>query len=494
MELKEGHPVSMKFAEHFVCTDQSVQDLALPKPETRFCLLELPKECLATVEAGTTWRFQEQSSTDGDTGCAALCTDTATFSVEFLETTNSLFLGAVEARQASGDGAAEGSGAAAPEGNAPPASQGAEGAASLSATCTIFAQCRGQLVLTPANFDAQRVRELLAPSALGQQHRGGDSFVEDPLPRLAMETLEYEVAASPAELRAFLASGPYVQHEGHWRLLPEALEREIIDAALTIITARGWDLQAVDGEDLLQEVQAQLGDAGEASVPSLAVLRKALRGVIAEPAAAEPAAAEPAAAATPSSNGETAPSAAEAKAASGQAVADAATISLDKAKVSQARALQLLREAPAKVRQRFQLPAPPPRAKRPRLGGAARDGPPLHMEEFVAAFKELTGVEETSAEELLKLMGNNVHTDDLEGTVHPLEYASLPQEPKERLKRLFELQTHWRPEAMAALVLPSLEKGVKVDPWLMKWTRTVHVEPEPGKELRMLTKKFSAMR
>jgi len=173
-------------------------------------------------------------------------------------------------------------------------------------------------------------------------------------------------------------------------------------------------------------------------------------------------------------------------------------VALDGAKVRRFRALQLLREPPSQLRDRLQLPAPPPRAKRARLGtggagGGGRDGPALQLEELAAAYREVTGAE-ASAEEVLAIMGDGAYVDEWEGTVHAIDPRMLPQDPIERLKRLFELQSHWRPERIAALIAPALGKGMKPEPWLLKFSRTVHVEIEKGsEEQRMIVKKFAGI-
>ncbi|CAE8619732.1 unnamed protein product, partial [Polarella glacialis] len=255
MALAEGQPVSVFYAPDFAGTDQDVKDLQAPK-ETRWCLLELPKEQLEQLEAGQTFRFQELSGAKGGAGFAALCTNNATFAVEFLENSNTILLGKMDSDESNADAASSG---AAPAGTAAP-------------RCTIFAQCRGQLIVKPEKVDTNKVREVLAPSALGQAQSSAQG--------LSTAALEYEVAASPVELQQLLKVGPYVEVEGVWRLLPAPLEREILDAAITIVTAMGWSHDAVDGEELLREVQNNL-DRGEASVPTLAVLRKALASVMA---------------------------------------------------------------------------------------------------------------------------------------------------------------------------------------------------------------------
>ena len=39
-----GKELAIRYSKDFVSLDQEVSDLTAPKPETRFCLLELPKE------------------------------------------------------------------------------------------------------------------------------------------------------------------------------------------------------------------------------------------------------------------------------------------------------------------------------------------------------------------------------------------------------------------------------------------------------------------
>merc|ERR1712087_727270 len=84
----------------------------------------------------------------------------------------------------------------------------------------------------------------------------------------------YGVAACLDELKKMLADGPYVEINGLWCYIPESLEYEILDAAGSLIIAKGWKAEAVDKEDLFREVQQHLG---EASVPSFEVLQQALR-------------------------------------------------------------------------------------------------------------------------------------------------------------------------------------------------------------------------
>jgi hypothetical protein len=420
------------------------------RPESRFCLLELPTDELEALEAGGKILFKAQS---GPEGFMSLCGESKTYGVEFLENSNSLFVGSVELPEEAAAGASEGAAADSAAGEKPTPKLG---------KCNIFAQVAGQLVVKQANPDAQRVRELLLPTALGQDV----AAKAQAQPGMSLSAIAYESAGSKAELEKLLIEGPYVEVDGVWRYLPPVLEREITDAAVSIVTALGWSEEAVDVEALLREVRQHLGDAGEASVPGSAVLRKAVRGVLAPKPEATDAA---------------------------PAAEDAAVLALDKEKMSRFRALQLLQDSPAQVRSRFQLRAEP-RAKRPRTvagGGGTSLGPALLVSEFVAAYQALTGSEATE-EEVLKIVADRVYVDELEGTIHSIDDTSLPQDPMGRLARLFDLQTHWRPERLAPLVAPSLGKEQKVAVWLMTNSRAVFVEREPGgTEQRMLTRKFA---
>ena len=91
----------------------------------------------------------------------------------------------------------------------------------------------------------------------------------------------------------------------------------------------------------------------------------------------------------------------------------------------------------------------------------------------------------------MKLLGDEAYLDEFESSLHPLDVFSLPQDPKERLKRLFEMQSHWNDGRLAGFITPTLPVGIKVEPWLLKHTRQVFVELTPGKEVRFLTKKFA---
>ncbi|CAJ1354821.1 unnamed protein product [Effrenium voratum] len=424
-------PAVVSYSQDFVSLDQEVKDLTAPKPETRWCLLELPKDQLQALTSGSTFAFRELSGSEAGQGYAALSTADSTFRVEFLENSNTLLLGKVEELDKENAGA---------------------NGANVAGRCTVFAQCRGQLILKPEKPDASKVRELLRPSALGQV-LGTPTFYD-------FLTLQKAVASSSKELVELLRDGPYVEVDGKWRLLPEKLQRQILDTALTIVTAQGWDLKDVDGDALLQEVRQAL-DNGEDSLPSLAVLRKVLVTVEGEKTAAE---VEP----QPAS----------------------CRFHLDQEKVNLFRALQILEEKPQQVREKFDLvPVARPPAKRPRIAGPSPGGNALQLDEFIQVFKDLTSKEVTK-DELLKMLALRAYVDEFEGTIHALDASMLPRDPEERLDRLFELQSHWRPERLCSLLTPSL-KETKVEAWLLKRVRQVFIELNPGEEVRMMTKKFA---
>lgn len=483
MAFAEGKPVPIFFSEDFVATEQDVADLTCPKPETRYCLVELPKEQLELLLAGETFLFKEHSAAGSATvengGCAVLCTKNATFDLEFLENSNSLFVAALQSIDNSNRQEV-----VAPQMTQPEA----------ELKSTVIAQARGQVFLKPAVPDRQRVRDLLAPHALGEA-QSYDPNTGQPTSGMTTAMLEYEVAISRGELQALLQDGPYVEHDGVWRLLPTLLERDILDAAISIITALGWRLESIDMAALFQEVQQHFGDAAAACVPSVAVLRKALRSIIGKPTVVAASPMLPTQVDESSAQNSVGAAGADPSAtASGVCHA----ISFDETMVNRSRGLQLLRESPSQVRERFSLPPPQPRPKRARFGSAAagtsagRDGAALQLEEFMVAFRELTGTE-TSTEEALKLLGDGAYVDDMEGTIHPIDASTLPPEPLERLKRLFELKTHWRPESLSMLIVPTLGAGQKVDPWLVKYTRSIYVEISQGTEERMLVKKFAGL-
>ncbi|CAJ1380057.1 unnamed protein product, partial [Effrenium voratum] len=163
---------------------------------------------------------------------------------------------------------------------------------------------------------------------------------------------------------------------------------------------------------------------------------------------------------------------------------------LDQEKVNLFRALQILEEKPQQVREKFDLvPVARPPAKRPRIAGPSPGGNALQLDEFIQVFKDLTSKEVTK-DELLKMLALRAYVDEFEGTIHALDASMLPRDPEERLDRLFELQSHWRPERLCSLLTPSL-KETKVEAWLLKRVRQVFIELNPGEEVRMMTKKFA---
>lgn len=431
-----GEPVSLYYSSDFISLDQEVSDLRAPKPETRFCLLELPKDQLKSLQSGQTFAFRELSGSQvSGGGFTALCTADATFGVEFLENSNTLLLGKVT-----------------PGGDAEENKENAgdQGGSDNLQRCTVFAQCRGQLFVKPEKPDLIKVRELLRPTALSQEIRNDPKFYD-------FASLQHEVASSTKELSTLLSEGPFVEVDGYWRLLLERLKREVLDTALTIVTAQGWQLEAVDGKALLEEVQKILPDS-EVSVPNLAVLRKVLSGVQKE--------------ALPKSDAET-------------------IFVLDAEKVNLSRALQILGDDPHEVRQRFQLPPPvarPAGPKRPRLAAPVQ-GSALQVDEFLQVFKDLTS-SDMNKESLLEMLATRAYVDEFEGTIHAMDATLLPRDPLERLKQLFELQSHWRPERLNSLMATSLA-GQKVEAWLGKHARQVYMEFTPGEEVRMMTKKFA---
>jgi hypothetical protein len=234
----------------------------------------------------------------------------------------------------------------------------------------------------------------------------------------------------------------------------------------------GWVKAAVPVNDLFREVRSHFG---EDHVPSVDVLKSVFRGLVQS---------------TPSPE----------KAAEDEKACDwekAGRLCLDQEKVKVFQATQLLREPPPRIRERFDLSEVviPPRPKRPRLGNtpavAGGREATLQVEEFCAAFSALSGTE-TTIEDLHKILGDSMYVDELDGAVRPLDAAVLPQDPRERLRILFELSSHWKPERLSFLMAPVVN-GVKVDAWLLKCTRTVYIEFEKGKETRMMTKKFGGL-
>lgn len=554
--LPLNEPLNAKFADSFTTTDQDVQELHTPKPETRWCLLELPKEQLAALEKGESFYLQAQTGGKGiEDGGVALATDQATFSLEFLENSNSLFVasigenpkyiaqvavvaleskenvepsntteapkeGAAEAAEAPQEGAAEAAadpgksaeapkdGAAGPTAEPGKSTEGEKGekvekaqkkvftaAGDLPATrllAEVFAQCRGNMVAKSVKVNQVRLRELLADQPLSADAPEEDAGEQPPM--LSKQHLAYQMAASAVELQALLDEGPYVEVDGIWRFLPTGLESEIIDATVSLVTVRGWNLEDLDPDLLLTDVQEHVG---KHAVPSVEVLRTAFRNVKVTPVA-EKAAVETAVDTTTNSGAAEVASVA-ASAAEGTPSGDAAEsgrpprLALDKAKLDRFQLVQLLRKPPSEVRSRFELPAPEPKAKRARVGpGAGRGGDGLQLSELAAALQSLSGAAEAlGKEQLAELLGESAYMNELEGTVHNLPPSMLAAEPLDRLKRLLDLTSHWRAERLEALLTTVLPVGTKVAGWILKRTRAVHVEIELGKEERFLTKKFN---
>jgi len=459
--LVEGRPVAVNFIRDFVTTNQETADLSAPKPETNYCLFEFPEDQLKELVAGEPLCVQEKTAERrGETGNATLTSRSTTFELDYHENSNTLLIGSIGSSETQLPTTSEGS---FPE-------------------CTVMCQVRGQVTLRPTVPDTQRLRDLLQAHALGQAANSDDAQ-----PRgLSLSALQFEVAASPNELQTMLDKGPYVEIDGAWRLLPSSLERDILDVSVSIVTAQGWSPKAVSIDDLFFEVQQYFGDASANCVPSMNTLLKGLKSIVSEQVLV----------ADGANKGEAAPMQVDGS----SSALPGDTIVLDEGKVDQLRVLQLLRDSPAEVRRRFALPAPQTRPKRPRLGGtgavatasSGRDSMALQLEELVGAFNAMTGME-SSEEDVVKMLDQNAYVDEVEGTVHPLDPTTLPQESKERLKRLFELKTHWRPEALSALVKPTLDAGVKVDIWLAKYTRVIFVEFTEGVELRVLVKKFAGL-
>lgn len=503
MSIPDNLPVPCSFAGTFETTDESDAAIAegATKKENQWCLVEMDKGDIAAMEAGQTFRFKEHSVRQ-----FALCTQDKTWSLEFLENSNPMYLGCVtglpEVKSADENKENKAKENTEKEATAEQKTGEEASAAAGDPLCTLFAQCRGNIFLKPWTGDAQKVRDLLTPPA-------GD----DQPPRVTNSDLQYQVAASPKELKTILEDGPFIECDGAWQLLPAALERELIDTALCIITSQRMDEADVDGHALLEEMQAHYGQEGRSTVPSLKFLENALRSLAASPipeaAAADKekdvkekekdkGAAEKEKSAAEKDKGvaekDEGSDNASAKPAKPAKPARPGRLALDAQKIKLFHATQILRQPPAEVRRRYDLPPPMPRAKRLRVGsgggGAGRETP-LQIEELCVAFKAVSG-KETSVEELEGMLGDRMYVDELEGAVHPLDMASLPQEPRERLKRLFELSSHWKPERITALMAPAV-KAVKVEVWLPKYTRQVFIEMTKGKEQRMITKKFAGM-
>lgn len=489
MVLEKGKPIDVYFGKDFVSTDEDVKQISLvSKPETNYCLVELPAEELVDLEAGALFTMKQHSV--GVEGNAALCTKDKTYSIEFLENSNSLFLGSVSR------GAAD---AAAPAGDevAKPSV--------ATAQCSVFGQTRGQIILKHISGDLKALKELLAPHELPapaarQQASGGpvlgqrgSSGPGNEPPPVTTELLERRVAASPTEIRAFLREGPYVEVSGHWKVVPSSLCRQIVHTALSVVTAKGWKIEDVDRNALLGELQEVLGCE---AVPSVDVLDKALQSLCSPQAGAK--SKEPAASPAKSQGAQAASPTKTQEPATPVGPADGA-LSLDGSAVRGFQASQLLHESSRVVRERYGIPAPAPRQKRARLGAAGPSGglsigrdPPLSIAELGYAFREATG-SEAKDEEVLQSLGTGVCVDEIEGTLQPLDLATLPTGPRERLRHLFQLQSHWRADRLEPLMAPTL-KGQKIGPWLSKQTRLAFVELEPGAgEQRFLVKKFAGL-
>lgn len=457
MPFPLNQPIQTVFGQGFINVDESEAtsaDFEAPKKENKWCLVEMSKEHVEALEAGQLFHIKAHSM--GGIGSAALSTATQTFGLEFLENSNPMYLGSITDMEPSEEdkGASE---------NKDPntASEDTAKEKIPPKQCSIFAQCRGNVFLKPAACDVQKVRDILAPST-----EGSASSSSEPV---TTSLLQYKVAASPKELAAILKEGPYVEKDGQWSFLSATFEREVTDVVLNLVSLNGWDLALLDLKDLLKAVQENFGEDGARYVPSEDVLQNAVRDIKKDPV-------KPA-------EGEQAPPPLE-----------EGKIALDADKVDLFHASQLLRESPARLRERYELPAPPPRAKRPKLGaaaGAAGGGSPLQIEEFCGAFSAKVGKEKT-IEELCKILGERMYIDEMDGAVHPLDVTTLPQEPRERLQRLFELSSHWRPERITPLMAPAV-KGVKIDAWMMKNIKQVYVEFEKDKEVRMFTRKFGKL-
>lgn len=479
-----------------------------------FCLLELEEEVINELQAGEPLYFKA-----GADNSAVLCNSSKAYTVEFHENSNSLFLaqlvdGEVEDVLDSSKAADENKETVStdskhvnetkqtastdikpvdekketPGTNSKPADEKQETASAKKEHYNIFAACLGNIAIKVIPPDTAKLKKMLEPHSLGEIHFEG---AEEP-PTTA--DLEYNVAASYKEIQEFLEAGPCVQDGQAWRWLPKEFEREILEVALDSLTAKGWSFSRVDPLELLKVVQDNLGPNGEAQVPSADVLVKVLRSLTAPPGKADDKtdASASATAVEPDANG-TAPEPESAVKEVGDE--DKTKISLDPSLVRRFRAEMLLNDPAAKVRAKFSPPAPPP-LKRARLAGggsigAMRDAP-LRAEEFMHAWRESLGIdaEEVKDSDLTKLYGVIAYENLLEGTVHSMDGKNLPLKPLERLKVLFQLTPHWKPDVLEDLLRPALPNQ-KVDVWLNKYTRTVHLELEEGKETRVHVKKFN---
>lgn len=496
MALAVGEDIPTFFDKGFVDVDESdatSADFQAPKKENRWCLVEMSKEQVEALQAGQLFHIKAHTMN----ASAALCTGDQTWSLEFLENSNPMYLGSVSEVTACEPGKAT---AENEDPNAEGAVAGKEPAAP-SKQCTIFAQCRGHILLKPTISDSKRLRDLLSAHSVDGGMEEGAAVAASGSKAMTTSCLQYQVAASPKELKTLLDEGPYVQNDGAWSWMPAAFEREVTDVSLNLISLKNWDLACIDVKALLLAAQEHFGEDGARHLPSTDVLLNALRGVASAPAVAPAAAPAAASAAAPAAAFAAAPAAvpAAAKTSEGQTgesppVLQEGKLSLDPEKICLFQATQLLRESPSRLRERFELQPPASRAKRPKLGAAssaAGNNSALQVEEFCAAFSALAG-KETTIEELCKILGNCMYIDEMDGAVHALDVMTLPQEPRERLKRLFELSSHWKPDRLTKMLTPTL-KGVKIDAWVMKYTKTVYLEFEKGKEVRMLTKKFAGL-
>jgi len=511
--IRKEEPLAVSFSEAFVQRDQDVADLVNPRPPTRFVMIELPKEELEELQKGTKFRFQTHSS-----GATAFCTATKTYQLEFLENSNSQFVGfpvmKTPAKERKEQEGTKNSSIDSPDKatakDGEKAEEKAEGP-KPEWTCNLFGQVRGQFFLKPTNGDTTKLREILSHHKLDL---ASSAEQEERTASLSSSALAYDVAASDAEVKSMLNEGPYAEVNGSWKLMTQEFMNEVLDIALAAVTANEWDKSSVDIRDLLGAVQRELGESGERVVPTVDVLRKIMKSVVAVPKAEiddskakddkTAAKGNDAAAKTDGAKAKSDDSTAKTDATDkpaeepkAPAVQDENKFALDVEKVQQFQALQLLHSRPANVRRRFNLSVPQPRPKKQKTTStlvAGRD-PPLQLSEFVEAYREASG-REMSGKDLIKMLGQQVHHDELEDAVQALDVGALPQEPRARLKHLFGLQSHWRPEMLAELIKPTLIIGVKVDPWLAKWARQVFMElgdPEIKNQQRMLIRKFAGI-
>jgi hypothetical protein len=492
MALEEKKPCPTYFDTTFLNVDEddaATVGLEAPKKENRWCLIEVSKETLASLEAGESFHIKEHGA--GQAACAALCTPDKTFALEFLENSNPMYLANVACVEMVKDSkvevasaevidkenvcnAADGGGTS----DASPEAVAKDETPQKMDRCTIFAQVRGNIFLKSFSADSQRVRDLLMPYPIentGSEPGAGRS-------PFTFSSLQFQVAASPKELQSILEKGPYIERDGAWYWMPAAFEREVTDAALNLISINSLDVKSLDVELLYRQVQEHFG---EEYALSSEILSNLLRPFAQDaPAKIEDAAAPVA-------------ECADKEVSKMGQIGKTGTLALDPEKIKIFHGTQLLRQSPARIRQRFDLAEPPARSKRPRIGGVAA-GPAsagreasLHVQEFCSAFSALAG-SETAIEDISKLLGDRMYIDEAEEAVHPLDAATLPLEPRERLKRLFDLSSHWRPERLSPLMAPAVH-GIKVDAWLLKFVKIVYIEFEKDKEVRMMTKKFAAL-